>query len=207
MARKNKADWEAIEKEWRTDQFSNVHLGEKYGVSEAAIRKKAKQLGWQKDLAEKYKKELENQLIKESSNDKFEEECESNQFKTTEKLKEDKETVKQAANLAVEIIKKHRRRIKDLSELHDLLKSKLNKALAETPDDKNALPSLIGFKSGHESVFDILSKLTGITTNLTKMERQAFSMDTEDRTNPTVNTPPTKIEVVGITPKDEEPKD
>lgn len=176
MAR-NKTDWEALEKEWRTDQFSNVHLGEKYGVSEGAIRKKAKQLGWEKDLVDKYQNELENQLIKESTNGKYDDKYDSEKYKSTEELKDDKETVKKAVDIAVEIVKTHRRRIKDLSELHDILKERLNKALVEKPDANNILPSLIGFKSHHESVFDILSKLTGITINLTKMERQAFNMD------------------------------
>jgi hypothetical protein len=204
MPRKNKIDWEKLGKEWRTGQFSNIHLAEKYDISEAAIRKKAKLLEWEKDLTEEYKKEVENQLLKESTMGKYEEGANRTNVKKTESLKDDRETIKQAANIAVEVIKKHRRRINELSELHDILKSKLNVALTEEPDEKNMLPSLRGFKNGHESVFDILSKLTGITVHLTKMERQAFNMDTEEgKQTVNVNTTPTKIEVIGVRPADE----
>lgn len=42
----NPIDWSAIEKDFRFGSMSNVALGEWYGVSESAIRKRAKQGGW-----------------------------------------------------------------------------------------------------------------------------------------------------------------
>lgn len=45
-----KIDWDAVERDYRTDKFTLRELGEKYGCSHAAIAKKAKKLDWQKDL-------------------------------------------------------------------------------------------------------------------------------------------------------------
>lgn len=44
--------WIAIETEWRTGSFSNVELGRKYGVNEKAIRKRAIERGWTRNLGD-----------------------------------------------------------------------------------------------------------------------------------------------------------
>ena len=41
-----KPDWEAIESAYRAGFLSLRDIGEKYGVTEGAIRKRAKKLGW-----------------------------------------------------------------------------------------------------------------------------------------------------------------
>ena len=41
-----KPDWEAIESAYRAGVLSLRDIGEKYGVTEGAIRKRAKKLGW-----------------------------------------------------------------------------------------------------------------------------------------------------------------
>jgi len=43
-----KPDWEAIEREYRAGDSSIRALAEKHGVSDTAIRKKAKAEGWEK---------------------------------------------------------------------------------------------------------------------------------------------------------------
>ena len=43
-------DWDQIENDWRFGDLSNVKLAEKHGVSEGAIRKRAKAEGWQKGV-------------------------------------------------------------------------------------------------------------------------------------------------------------
>ena len=53
MANKIKADWDAVETEYCKGILSNHALAAIHGISEAAIRKKAKERGWIKDLKEK----------------------------------------------------------------------------------------------------------------------------------------------------------
>ncbi len=50
-----KPDWAAIEIDYRAGQLSNRALAEKYGVSDTAIRKKAKAEGWEKALVSSHK--------------------------------------------------------------------------------------------------------------------------------------------------------
>jgi len=43
---RSKADWEAIEREYRAGQLSIREIGRKHGVSDTAVRKEAKARGW-----------------------------------------------------------------------------------------------------------------------------------------------------------------
>ena len=47
---KHKPDWAAIKAHYRTDVLSNRELAKQNGVSDGAIRKRAKAEGWQRDL-------------------------------------------------------------------------------------------------------------------------------------------------------------
>jgi hypothetical protein len=49
--KKPPVDWEAVERDYRTGQFTDRELGARYGVSHTAIQKRAKKHEWQKDLA------------------------------------------------------------------------------------------------------------------------------------------------------------
>lgn len=59
-----KCDWDAVEIEYIKGVRSNRNIGEQFGVSEAAIRKKAKQLGWAKDLSAKIRAAAEEKVRK-----------------------------------------------------------------------------------------------------------------------------------------------
>lgn len=62
MANRIKADWDAIETEYSKGILSNRQIAEQHGITEAAIRKKAKQLSWAKDLKEKIRIEAEKKV-------------------------------------------------------------------------------------------------------------------------------------------------
>lgn len=64
MAVKNKTDWERCEKEYARGIRSNCDLANEFGVSETAIRKRAKQYGWVKDLSAKIKLKTEAKVRK-----------------------------------------------------------------------------------------------------------------------------------------------
>lgn len=56
---KKPVDWELIEKHYRAGILSNVQIATEYGVTEGAIRKKAKKELWTKDLKAKIKARAE----------------------------------------------------------------------------------------------------------------------------------------------------
>ena len=51
MTSKKAIDWEAAERDFRAGQLSNRMIAEKHGVSETAIRKRAKAHGWERERA------------------------------------------------------------------------------------------------------------------------------------------------------------
>lgn len=44
-------DWEAIERQYRLGQLSNVEIGSMFGVSRQAVQKMAKLREWERDLS------------------------------------------------------------------------------------------------------------------------------------------------------------
>lgn len=52
---KEDIDWLAVENDYRPNILSLRAIGEKYGCTEGAVRKKAKKEGWVRDLSEKIK--------------------------------------------------------------------------------------------------------------------------------------------------------
>ncbi|PAV01290.1 hypothetical protein CBG25_17520, partial [Arsenophonus sp. ENCA] len=59
-----KPDWEAIESAYRAGSLSIRAIGDKYGVTEGAIRKRAKQNGWLRNLTEKVKEVTRTKLVR-----------------------------------------------------------------------------------------------------------------------------------------------
>jgi len=180
LPRKPKCDWEALEQEWRTGQYSNLQLARNYGISESGIRKRAIKHEWKKDLVEEYQKGIAEALVRDGANEK----TNPAPFKSSEQIQADKAVVDEAVKVGVHVVREHRKAIGKLASIKIKLTEKLETAIEEEPDEDNNLPSLIGFKSYHESVFDVLSKLSGITSNIIKLERQAFNMDAKEKENP-----------------------
>lgn len=55
MGKPSTVDWDSIETEYAKGLRSNYDIAKEFGISETAIRKRAKQYGWSKDLIAKIK--------------------------------------------------------------------------------------------------------------------------------------------------------
>lgn len=64
MAERKKIDWEKIELDYRAGIKPNTQIAQEHGISETAIRKKAKEFDWVKDLSAKIKIKAEK-LVRE----------------------------------------------------------------------------------------------------------------------------------------------
>lgn len=175
-------DWEAIEAEYRSGTVSNSELGRKYDVSEGAIRKRAKALGWTKDLTAKVQTAVRDRLVR----------AEVREANARTSSRTDAEIIEAAAETAVQVVQIHRRDVRHgrticaalFAELQD---TSANRELiaecidSETQDDlsptrRNQMMKAISLPTRARAMLD----LSAAMKNLVAVERQAFSLDDKD---------------------------
>lgn len=163
--RKHPADWEAIEREYRAGQLSLRAIASAHGITEGAVRKKAKAEGWERDLADKVRKAVREKLVRSDADH-------GTQDGTQPQRATDTSIIDGAANRGFAVVTTHR---KDLNQLHGL-KRVLADRLSEILHGGQPDGPCLGDK---ESPGDLLEKLSRITARLIPLERQAHNLDAE----------------------------
>ena len=95
-----RADWHAIERDFRTGTFTLREIGQRHGRSAAQISRQARARGWSKDLREVVRQATSTALIRELSSQK-----------ATAAQNETTETVLVAARAVTQVVLGHRRDI------------------------------------------------------------------------------------------------
>lgn len=162
MTERPKTDWEAIEREYRAGQLSIREIARKHDISDTAIRKEAKARGWARDLADKVRKAVREELVR----------TDGSQPGSQQQRATDAEIVDAAKRVGVEVQLTHRR---DLQQLHGL-KRVLADRLATVLQGGRPDGPCLGDK---ESPGDLLEKLSRVTARLIPLERQAHNLDAE----------------------------
>lgn len=162
MTGRPSVDWEAVEREYRAGQVSVRALATEFGITEGAIRKRAKAEGWQRALADKVREAVREKLVR----------SDGTQEGTQSQRANDGEIVEAASLRGLEVVTSHR---KDLSQLHGL-KRVLATRLAVILEGGDPGGICLGEK---ESAGDLLEKLSRITSRLIPLERQAFNLDAD----------------------------
>jgi len=154
MARLSVDDWQALRADYRLGIFSNCQLAQKYGVTEAAIRKRAVKEDWGKDLTEQIQKEINRRLQKfEPQNAKF------------EPRTLDSDIVEAAAASGAAVVQRHRRILdKAQAIIDDLLPQ-----IADAPVDRQ---------------IPMVKELSVAAKNLIELERRAWNLDVIQETAP-----------------------
>nr|WP_314614227.1 hypothetical protein [uncultured Pseudomonas sp.] len=171
-------DWEAIERAYRAGALSIRTIAERHEVSDTAIRKKAKALGWERDLSEQVRKEVRNKLVRG--------EVREDQCANPER---DAEIIEEAAAEGAQVVRSHRRDIRKAANLANLLMDDLlqtiqkreeieDAIIEDTADDQSGLRrgsmlAAVGLPSNAKTLFQLSSALK----NLQVLERQAFNLD------------------------------
>lgn len=155
-----KADWEAVEREYRAGQLSLRAIAGAHGLTEGAIRKRAKKEGWARALAEKVREGVREKLVR----------LDGTQDGTQSQRATDKEIVEAASLRGLEVVTSHRR---DLTQLHALKRIILTRLAAHLNGEQPDGP-FIGDK---ESPSDLVEKLSRVTARLIPLERQAHNLD------------------------------
>lgn len=167
---RRRADWEAIERDYRTGQFSDQELADKHGnvVTRQAVSKRAKGKGWQKDLSREVRQATKAKLIAEQVAEKVAGEVADRVAKNSNATVQ---AVLAAAETNKQVILGHRRDIAKVRDITMALVTTLEAAVAEK-DAAKRLP--LG-----ELV--LTAQRAGQTVGrLQNLERIAFGLDEPD---------------------------
>ena len=175
-------DWEAIERAYRAGSLSIRTIAERQGVSDTAIRKKAKVQGWARDLSDQVRKEVRSKLVRGEVRNDQGANCEL-----------DAEIIEEAAEEGATVVRSHRRDIRKASNLANLLMDDLlttiqqresieNAIEEETKEDssgirRGAMLAAVGLPSNAKTLFQLSSAMK----NLQVLERQAFNLDDKEQ--------------------------
>lgn len=177
-------DWEAIERAFRAGVLSIRTIAERHGVSDTAIRKKAKALGWERDLSDQVRKEVRSKLVRGEVRNDQGANCEL-----------DAEIIEEAAEEGAQVVRSHRRDIRKATNIANLLmddllttikrREEVEDAIAEeTADDesgfrRSSMLAAVALPSNAKTLFQLSSAMK----NLQVLERQAYSLDEKEKTD------------------------
>ncbi|MGE1402281.1 hypothetical protein ACMFFG_14610 [Citrobacter freundii] len=177
-------DWEAIESAYRAGVLSLREIASQHGISDTAIRKRAKKEEWTRDLAAKVKAKADDLVRKREVRAKVRSE---NQISERELVEATAEAI---ANVRME----HRGDIKRARELANLLFSELSSECADveslhklgelmlSPDDKgqdklnDLYHKIISMPQRVKSMKDLSDTLK----TLIGLEREAYSIKEDE---------------------------
>lgn len=179
-------DWETIADDYRAGVISIREMAKTHGISEGAIRHRAKVNGWERVLADRVRSAVEEKLIRtdaEASGIAPAASTHPQRARTR-----DEQIVEAAATTAARIILSHRVDLTRLQEHRTRLLDKLQ-ALEAKHDKSDTERMLDGEKPITEAErYDIvqaqatiLEQLARVTYRLIPLERQAYALDAKNK--------------------------
>lgn len=147
-------DWAAIERDYRTGQYSNRELSRLHGPSEGAIRARAKEGGWTRDLSEQIR-----QRVREKTGRAIAQEI--------VKAETDAEIVEQAAEVGAGIVRGHQRILNRSRDQLEQLQGRIDSMIADA-------------KEKPEVIARTLSSASQALERTIRLQRQAYGLDDED---------------------------
>lgn len=185
-----RADWDAIERDYRTAKFTTRELEAKHGVSHSLIARNAKSKGWMQDLAIAIKQATNSKLIDALVN--------SEVHKGSQEVHN---VVEVAAEMNMRVIMNHRHGLSDLTDVKRVLLDQVKQAAANmsdladviemvrNPDDSGIDRANDAMKKamGRSALVDDLKKLADVDEKVRKGEREAFNIESAtapDEANP-----------------------
>ena len=119
MAQAQRYDWQKIRSEYETGTFSDAELCRRHGCSRAVLQRHRDREGWKRDLAADVKRTVSRRLIEEDAGG-------GAGAGAPRDAKSDQEAVEWAAETRLNVIRLHRRDIKQLRELETKLIEELS---------------------------------------------------------------------------------
>ena len=180
MAERKQVDWESVERDYSAGLLSLREIGDKHGVTEGAIRKRAKKEEWIRDLTAKIAKKSDDLVRKEMVRSEV----------RSEKIISEKEIIEVNAQAIVNIKLAHRSDIRKSKRIVNALFDEL-----ELTTDNRELFEQLGellrqeSESGQDKLNDIykkcismsqridgVKKLTDALKTMIGLEREAYDI-------------------------------
>lgn len=170
MIGKSKIDWEGIEREYRAGQLSIRGIAKQYGVSDTAIRKRAKAEHWERDLTKKVQERVRSDLVRSEVRIPHAREV------SPERLEDD--IIEEAAKRGVEVIRSHRKDILKLRELSYKLMAEVEKNKEFTAlVGKGEKATAVKVRMSTKEKSEVLRNISQALHRAIPLERQAFNLD------------------------------
>ena len=177
---KVKADWQAIERDYRTGQFTLRELESKHGANNATISRRAAKSGWTQDLSVAIRQATNANLIAAIV-----------QEKSSDAQQSAANTVLAAAEVNSQVILKHRTGLGRLTAIKSKLLEQIEQAasnmedlaevieMARSPDEHGMDRANDALKKamGRSALVDDLKKLADVDEKVRKGEREAFGLN------------------------------
>lgn len=192
------ADWDAIERDYRTGKFTFRELELKHGVPNSTITRRAKKERWTQDLSDAVRQATNAALIQE----RVQQECSSAQQNAAT-------AVLAAAEVNKQVILGHRQHVATAISLVSDLMAEL-RLLGSAKEDLERLAEIVGGEDPDEmlrvirKVTSVHSKASTVKTladaidKLMRAERLAFGIDGAPGSEP----PPLEAPPSNLTPAD-----
>lgn len=180
----SKPDWEAIETAYRTGSQSVREIAAQFGISHAAISKRAKKESWDRDLQARIQAKADALVTKREVTKKV----------TTEKLVTERQIVEANAEVIANVRMEHRGDIRRARTLTNSLLAELESECSDV-DALNQLGEMLRREDdkGMDKLNDLYHKIISLPgrvkamkdladslKNLIALERQAYSLDDPD---------------------------
>lgn len=161
-------DWASIEREYRTGVKSNIQIANDNGVTETAIRKKAKQFGWVKDLSA---------IIRAKAAEKVRAQEVRTEFGEDSEQAIEQQVIEENATLQANVIREHRKDITKARSIATLLMQELEIATLN-PDELEKFAEIratVG--SAEEGDAEVNERLLAFYTKIMELPNKAGVID------------------------------
>jgi hypothetical protein len=161
--KRQRADWQAVERDYRTGLMTLRELAEKHGCSHQAISKRAGKHEWAQDLSPAIRAATAAKLVQHEVAKEVAKEVASEVAKGGQEVIN---AVLVAAELNKQVILSHRSRLRQLQADADMVRNKLLQMTEEVSDVREASTLVSAFESSART-----------TKIVIEAERKAFGLD------------------------------
>lgn len=166
--RQSRFDWERIELDYRTGQYSNRELARLHGPTEAAIRKKAKDNSWARDLSDQIRKRVIEKTTAAVTRE-------------VSRAETDQQYVEEAAEAGANIIRGHQRLLIQAKNIAETLMDRLTEQLKSKKMKVEVRGEVLEVDVNLDYAGKSLGHATQALERVVKMERQSYGLDVDDK--------------------------